>query len=209
MLVKDMTDKKRTEYLKSIKNGKLKLILDVLNDQDVKIATIKPIKTDDVYLGSEIIDFITKWRKFYKNNFFTQFKVTNERTFNWLQNIIMKSDNRIFFIIRDNDDRIICHIGVIFYNKSICELDNLAKDINCKIPGVITFVEKKLIEWLFKEMNIKKITGRLFSDNIKARTLHKRCGFKEIKEVKLSQTNRKILIVELKPGDIKTKTNHH
>jgi len=195
-----MTDRKRIEYLKNIKNGKIKLMFDVFNDHGAKVATLKPVKTDDVRVGSEIIDFMTKWREFYKDRFFTQFKITNERTLDWLQNKIMKDDNRIFFIIRDNNDRIIAHIGVIFNNKLICELDNLVKDINCKIPGVITFAEKRLIEWLFKVINIKKIIGRLFSDNIRARALHKKCGFKETKE--LESFNKKILLIELKPSYI-------
>jgi len=202
-----MTDEERIDYLKKIKNTKARLILEVFNDKKEQIATLTPLTICDVFMGSEIIKFMTKWREFYKDSFFTKFKGSNERTFVWLQNTIIKDDNRMFFIIKDISGEIVAHIGIIFYDKSVCELDNLIKDVNCRIPGVITFTEKRIIKWLFMQIGIKKITGRLFSDNIKARSLHKKCGFKEVKEIKLS--GKKVLLIELKSDYINTKINPH
>lgn len=176
-------------YLRDIKSGKVKVEFDILNDEGEKIGTLKPVIDSKIADNSETIRFITKWREYYKENFLTQFKVTEEGTWNWFENQVIKRDNRMFFIIETTDGRLIGHEGVIFFEKndSTCELDNLVKAVDCRIPGIMTYAGKTLIRWLFNRLDIKKITLRVFSDNLRAQTLYIRCGFSKTKEIGLKR----------------------
>ncbi len=175
-------------YLKNIKNGKVNCNLDVLNDECQKIAILKPVIDSKISDNSEIIRFITKWRKYYAENFLTQFKVTEERTKNWLDTYIVKRDDKILFMIETRDKKVIGHIGIIFKEDYLVgELDNVIKDKNCKVPGIMTYTLKTLINFLFNFLKLEKLTLRVFSDNLNARSLYSRCGFFKSKEVELKK----------------------
>jgi len=176
-------------YLRDIKNGRVKLSFDILNDAGEKIGALKPVLDSGIADNSEIIKFMTEWREYYKENFLTQFKMTEEGTKTWLENQIIKKDNRIFFIINAIDGKLIGHEGVIFFeeNESTCELDNVVKAIDCKIPGIMRYAVKTLIDWLFNHLDMKKIFVRVFSDNLKAQTLYRHCGFSKTKEIGLKR----------------------
>jgi len=176
-------------YLRDIKNGKVKIVLDILNDERKKIGTLKPVLDDRIEDNSKIIEFITKWREYYKENFLTQFKVTEERTKNWLKNQVIKKDNRILFMVKTIEEELAGHLGVIFFEKGdfVCELDNVVKALDCKTPGIMTYAVKTLTDWLFNFLGMEKIFLRVFSDNLKAQALYLRCGFSKVKEIGLKK----------------------
>ena len=175
-------------YLKNIKNGKVNCDLDVLNDEGEKIAILKPVIDSKLSDNSEIIRFITKWREYYAENFLTQFKVTEERTKNWLDTNLIKRDDKILFMIETRDKKVIGHIGVIFKEDySVGELDNVIKDKNCKVPRIMTYALKALINFLFNFLELEKLTLRVFSENLNAQALYSRCGFSKDKEVGLKK----------------------
>jgi len=192
-------------YLKDIKSGKLKLDIDFFNESGQKIGKLLPIVDSEIRDNSEIVKLMTKWRRDYKDKFFTQFEVTEERTKNWLDNQIIKRDNRIFFVIETSDKKLIGHIGVIFFEEgdSICELDNFVKDRDCQIPGIMTYATKALINFLFNSLKMKKLKLRVFSDNLRAQELYFRCGFSKVKEIgfKKEVTDDGIKYVEIRESD--------
>jgi ribosomal protein S18 acetylase RimI-like enzyme len=180
-------------YLKNIKNGGVKFSLDILNDEGEKIGILEPIVDSKIADNSGIVRFIKKWREYYRENFLTQFKVTKEGTKNWLENQVIKQNNKMLFMVKTTGGKLIGHEGVIFFeeDESTCELDNLVKAIDCKIPGIMTYAAKTLIEWLFDHLNMKKIFLKVFSDNLKAQDLYLRCGFSKTKEIGLKREIQK------------------
>lgn len=202
------TNREIVFYLRNVKNGKAKLSIDILNDENEKIGVLKPVTAREVTDNSEIVRFITKWREYYKENFLTQFKVTDNSTKNWLENQIIKRDDKILFIVEAIDGKLSGHEGVIFFknNDFVCELDNLVKSADCKIPGIMTYAEKSLIKWLFGCLGMEKITLRVFSDNLKTQALHHRCGFLKTGEIGLKKEIGKELVryVEMTETDKQT-----
>ena len=176
-------------HLKDIKSGKLKLDIDFFNEGGQKIGKLLPIVDSKIKDNSEIVKLMTGWRRDYKDKFFTQFEGTEERTKNWLENQIMKRDNRIFFMIETSDKKLMGHIGVIFFEEGdlICELDNFVKDKDCKIPGIMTYATKALINFLFNSLRIERLKLRVFSDNLEAQALYARCGFSKSEKVALKK----------------------
>ena len=195
-------------YLRNIKNGKVRLNIDILDDEGDKIGVLRPVMTREVADNSEIVSFIAKWREHYKENFLTQFKVTDDGTKNWLKNQIIRRDDKILFLVETIDGKLLGHEGVIFFenNDSSCELDNLVKSADCKIPGIMTYAEKSLIKWLFGCLGMEKITLRVFSDNLKTQALHHRCGFLKTGEIGLKKEIGKELVryVEMTETDKQT-----
>jgi RimJ/RimL family protein N-acetyltransferase len=176
-------------FLKNVKSGNIRFELDILNDKNEKLGKIRPILDSKISDNSEIIRFITKWREYYKENFLSQFPVSEERTKNWLQNQVINKDNRILFIIQTPDGKLAGHIGVIFFevDENTCEIDNVVKSADCNIPGLMYHALKTLNNFLFNSLKIKKIFLRVFSDNIKAKNLYLACGFSKTKEIKLKR----------------------
>ncbi len=202
-----LTKEKIISYLYEIKNGKLKIEIDFFNDKDQKLGKLKPVVDSKIKDNSKIVKLMTKWRKDYKDKFFTQFEITEERTKSWLDNQIIKSDDRIFFMIEINDKKLIGHIGVVFFkdNDLVCELDNFVKDKDCQISGIMTYATKALINFLFNSLKMEKLKIRVFSDNLKAQELYIRCGFSKIKEVGLKKeiTEDGIRYTEIEESDIR------
>jgi len=185
-----MANKKQIiSYLKNIKSRKLEMAIDLFDDRGQKVGELRPVIDGKVRDNSEIAKFITKLRKYYKDRFLTQFEVTEERTKRWLDIQTRERKDKIFFMIETNDNKLIGHMGIIFFEEDdlICELDNIAKDKDCKIPGIMTFAEKALINWLFDFLGMKKIKLKVFSDNLKTQALHSRCGFSKIQEIGLKK----------------------
>jgi RimJ/RimL family protein N-acetyltransferase len=176
-------------FLKDVKSGNIRFELDILSDKKEKLGKIRPILDSKISDNSEIIRFITKWREYYKENFISQFPVSEERTKNWLQNQVINKDNRILFIIQTPDGKLAGHIGVIFFevDEDTCEIDNVVKAADCNIPGLMYHALKTLNSFLFNSLKMKKIFLRVFSDNIKAKNLYLACGFSKTKEIKLKR----------------------
>ncbi len=193
-------------YLKDIKNGKVKLSLDILNRAGEKVGTLKPVLHSQIINNSEIVKLITNWRDYYKENFFTQFKVTEEKTKDWLKNQVLEKDNRIFFLIENIDGKLVGHEGIILLEEKnlTAELDNVIKAPECKIPGIMTQATKTLLNWLFNFLEIERAIVRLFSDNRRALALYERCGFYRVKEVGLRKEieGETIKYIQINEGDI-------
>jgi RimJ/RimL family protein N-acetyltransferase len=181
--------KKITSCLEDIKNGKLEMDIDFSDDKGQKIGKLKPVVDSKVRDNSEIVKFITKLRKYYKDKFLTQFEATEERTKKWLDAQIRERNDKILFMIETNDKKMVGHMGVIFFEEgnSTCELDNIAKDKDCLMPRIMTFATKALIDWLRDFLKMEKIKLRVFSDNLKAQELYFRCGFSKTQEIGLKK----------------------
>lgn len=201
-----MANKKIISYLEDIKNGKLKMDIDFFDDKGQKMGKLKPVVDSKMRDNSEIVKFITKLRKYYKDKFLTQFEATEERTKKWLDEQIRKRNDKLIFMIETNDKQIVGHMGVIFFEEgnSICELDNIAKDKDCRIPRIMTFAMKTFINWLHDFLKMEKIKLRVFSDNLKAQELYFRCGFSKTQEIGLKKetTEDGVKYVPIQENDI-------
>lgn len=138
-----------------------------------KIITLKLVDDSD-----ETVNCLTEWRKQYHSMFMSNFTISKERTKKWINEFILKNDTSIFFMIY-YDGKIVGNIGTNLYDKktNTAELDNMMKDPNCHIPGIMTTVEKVYLMWMFNVLKLSMIKGRLFSDNVRMMNVHLKCGW--------------------------------
>ena len=134
---------------------------------------LKLVDTSD-----ETVSLLYNLRKKYRKMFATDFEMTEDKTRNWIKNLILENSGRILFMIYFDNKKIGC-IGNGGYDEknNSSRLDNMMKDPLCNLPGAMTTVEKVYLKWMFDDLKLSKITGFLFSDNSRMINIHKKCGW--------------------------------
>jgi RimJ/RimL family protein N-acetyltransferase len=159
----------RTKILEIKKNGPVDIIKITFKGKDISLKVV-----DD---SNETISLLTEWRKKSKDMFATNFKMSNNRTKNWIQQNILKNPDCILFMIYVNNKKV-GNVAVDLFNEKLnsVELDNYMKDPTYDFPGMMTVVDKVFLKWIFEELKISKITTKIFADNYKMLNIHIRCG---------------------------------
>jgi RimJ/RimL family protein N-acetyltransferase len=134
---------------------------------------LKLVDTSD-----ETVSLLYNLRKKYRKMFATDFEMTEDKTRNWIKNLILGNTGRILFMIYFDNKKIGC-IGNGGYDEknNSSRLDNMMKDPLCNLSGAMTIVEKVYLKWMFDDLKLSKITGFLFSDNSRMINIHKKCGW--------------------------------
>ena len=126
----------------------------------------------------EVLRLLTSWRQKFMRYFLTQFKATIARTSTWLEEIVLKEDSRILFLILDEKGRPIGNFGVCNINEKSAELDNLIRGEKGGDVRLVYFSELALINWLFCSFDLDNIYLHIFSNNRRTLSLHETVGFK-------------------------------
>ena len=128
--------------------------------------------------SDETVILLTKWREMYRNNFGTDFSISEQKTREWLRKGVLENPDKIVFVIYV-ENRKIGIISTAEYDEKTNSaiLDTMMKDPTYKLPGLMTTIEKVYLKWMFDELNLSKITGFLFSDNKKMMGIHQKCGW--------------------------------
>lgn len=131
---------------------------------------------------------LTKWRKMFMKYFLTQFEPSVERTACWLKDYVVPSNDRILFLICDNDGRPVGNFGVCNIRLNSAELDNLIRGEKGGHPELIYFAEVALLKWLYTQFDLADVSLHVFSNNARTISLHERAGFRIYKEETLWKT---------------------
>jgi len=129
-----------------------------------------------------------EWRMKYWDGFETKFKGTLKGTKKWITESILGNPKRILFLIT-YDGQKIGHVGLDGYdemNNSIFFVDFM-RGVRGFAPGLMSYIEKKFIHWIFTNLKILTIQLRVFSDNYKTINLHERCGFLTVNSIPLKR----------------------
>lgn len=177
-----------TYYHKKLKEIKDRGCVDFMKiKHDGKDVILKLVDESD-----ETVNLLYNWRKKYRDMFATDFRMNEEKTRKWIKKDILENPERILFMIYFNNKKI-GNIGTAIYDKTTnsARLDNMMKDPNCNYPGIMTVVEKSYLKWMFDGLKLAKITGFLFSDNIKMMNIHKKCGWVTVDVVPVKRISTK------------------
>jgi len=150
--------------------------LDVIDESNTKIALLVPVGnwalSDEELLG----DF-AKWRQIFMRFFLTQFTASKESTKNYLKNLSIGQEDRIFFAIYV-DNLLVGHIGLSNVTGSKAELDNIIRGVSGGHKDLMFFTEKALLNWAFNTLKVEAVEAQVMSRNFLALSLHERFGFK-------------------------------
>jgi len=155
------------------------------------------IKMDDVHSSAflmpidtsqETVYLLTKWRKKYGEYFATKFEPTENRTRKWLKEQVTENRDKILFLIILNKKKV-GHIGLFNYDKNdnSAEIDNVLRGERKEHRGLMEKIIYSIFDLGFKNLQLSKITLKVFGDNDKAINLYKRCGMSEVKHIPLKK----------------------
>jgi RimJ/RimL family protein N-acetyltransferase len=152
------------------------------------IAYLRPVATGGEDLNEEDVNYLTRWRNQFVHSFLTEFNSTNERTRQWLVNLVGPSDDRILFMVDDASGRTFAYMGLAFIDwvEGTVEADAIVRGRACP-KGTMTLALRSLIDWARKSLGVGKISVRVRSDNT-ALEFYKKFGFVETERVTLRQT---------------------
>ncbi len=133
------------------------------------------------------IEHIRLWRQRAMKMFLTQFESTFEKTLEYLKNFSIDQKNRIFFLLYDDFDRFVGHIGIANVNEGKGELDNLMRGTDGGHPRLIYFAEVGLLNWCFKNLGLLESDVRVLSYNWLVISLHEEVGYKIVENIPLKK----------------------
>jgi len=158
-----------------------KKIKELKNNATVNFTKIS-VDNNDVVLrvvdySDETIELLTNWRNKFWDAFPVKFHATKDLTKKWLREQVYDKSDRILFLIILNDIKI-GHIGSYRYNSidNSAQIDNVLRSIRGSVPGLMEKVTTFMINWMFNELHLSKVSLKVFSDNFKAINLYERCG---------------------------------
>jgi RimJ/RimL family protein N-acetyltransferase len=172
--------------IKGLNGNPSQFKIPIYTSENIKIGTLRPVDTI-LCKSPDVIEKLTSWRRTYMRYFLSQFPASEERTKNWLENVVLPSDNRILFLIYDNFGKAIGNIGACDIKPDEAELDNLIRGEIVDGPKFMFFAEIALLSWLYFQIYINTVVLHVFSNNFRAIKLYSQTGFSEKRRFNLSQ----------------------
>ena len=150
--------------------------LPVFNEDGTLIGTLMCVD-EGLAHDPSVIEDLTQWRTRNMRYFLSQFDATAERTLQWLDKVILPSDDRLLFLICTEASDIVGNFGLCNMRAEHAELDNLIRGRNGGGARLIFFSELAILAWLFGKLEIPIATLHVFSNNARTIRLHSSVGF--------------------------------
>jgi len=150
--------------------------LPIYNNENMKLGVLVPVGPW-ILDHPDKIESICAWRQNAMKMFLAQFESTYERSINYLKNLSIAQEDRIFFLIFDDRERFIGHIGLSNIDGTQGELDNLMRGVPGGNPRIIFFSELALLSWAFNELGLEESNLRVLSINWTVIGLHESVGY--------------------------------
>lgn len=181
-----MIKNKIKQYKQESKNDVLHLV--PLYQGDILIGYLRPITFDYPYTLPSVISLLSKWRRENPEAATGCFEVTDERTEKWLNNLVLKNENRILFLIQDINNQFIGHLGLadINYEKFTADIDAVLKGESCP-SGIMSTALDRIIKWAMAELDIQQIYLDVFNDNEHAINFYTNNHFIEVERIALEK----------------------
>lgn len=156
----------------------------VTNQASDRIGTLVPVGAW-ILEDSPTIEAICAWRQAAMRMFLVQFESTHARTRSYLKDLSIGQEGRLFFMLFDETNQLIGHLGVSEVNEQGCELDNVMRAVKGGDPRLIYYAEATLLHWSFTNLHVEECCARVVSYNWMAISLHEEIGFLAVETVAL------------------------
>jgi RimJ/RimL family protein N-acetyltransferase len=149
---------------------------------------LRPITLSSLHNRAEI-QTLADWRRASGEWFTTQFPVTEDGTRDWLQHQVIEAEDRILFIVEDEEHTPIGQIGLIHYdeNKKECEFDNLLRGKKGRLGNIIIYALIAIGAWSLRVLDIQKGYINVLADNFRAIEIYRRLGAQEVRRFQLNK----------------------
>jgi hypothetical protein len=181
---------KYINYISSMKKNSFEeaflLRIFVLDSERNNVGYLVPV--GNWILSDELkIEQIRLWRQRTMRMFLTQFESSFDKTLGYLKNLSIEQKGRIFFLLYDDKDQFVGHMGIANVDGNKGELDNLMRGINGGHPRLVYFAEVALLNWCFNNLEISESDVRVISYNWLTLALHEEVGYKLSENIPLKK----------------------
>lgn len=141
-------------------------------------------------ISPQFIGLFSKWRKENPEGFASVFEITDQRTENWLDNVLLKRADRILFVICNINLKPIGHLGLSSFDfrNNTCEIDNVVRGVKNRHPGLMSDALQAIIKWGVSMLPLNDIFLRVLEDNPHAILFYKNNGFIITEKIPLYKT---------------------
>lgn len=147
--------------------------------RDFSEYRLAPISSRDE-LNGELVEELLRWRVSAK--FHGDENLSLAGTARWLKNHLLELDDRILFVVLDGFGNRLGHLGLWFRSDEELELDNVIKNPNANVPGVMSEATKSLGRWVNEFLGIEKIYLRVREGNSHAINFYQNLGFIDVQD---------------------------
>ena len=171
---------------KSNEIPKQRFVIPVFDREGKLIATLACVDRE-LASDMEIVADLTAWRQRYMHYFLTQFEATVSRTKEWLENIVIPSPDRMFFIIYLTTGEAIGNFGICKMTAFSGELDNIIRGKKLDTSELIYYCALSLLSWMFGHLGYLTSSLHVFSNNQPAIRLYLSIGFSVLNIIQLTR----------------------
>ncbi len=146
---------------------------------------LRPVATWQDRLNRSDVCALTEWRNRFVTSFLTEFHATEERTANWLVNVVGPNPNKILFMVDHIEGDTFGYMGLDFIDWTQCsgEADAIVRGKSAP-RGAMATALTALVVWARSQLGLGEICVRVRSDNPALRFFEK-VGFQEFRRVAL------------------------
>lgn len=147
---------------------------------------LRPV-TREVLHNTDELSKLTEWRRSSSTRFATEFAGSEESTRSWLEHQVLGADDRILFIVEDEDHTPVGQMGLLDYDETeqTCELDNLLRGQKGKFGNIMIYALIAFGEWSVRTLNLRSAYIHVLADNYRAIRIYKSFGAVEIERIPL------------------------
>lgn len=95
----------------------------------------------------------------------------------WLENLVLRNEDRILFLVFDSNLEIQGHLGIWLRDGEIFEIDNVIKDQTCETKGIFSYALRTLCLWFYEFIGECNIQLRVLDKNKHAINFYKKNEF--------------------------------
>ena len=182
VLIKNLITSMKVDFF----DDALSNALPIFDSKKNEIGKLIPIG-NWILTHKEKIEDLSKWRQKNMKFFFSQFNSSYKRTLWYIKNFSIEQNNRIFFLIYANNDKLIGHIGLAEIEKNFATMYNMVRGEEGGDPKLMYYSMIAIINWSFKILNIENLYGRIISYNWLTIFLYEEISFKIIERIPLKK----------------------
>lgn len=151
--------------------------LAVRDDAGALMAHMAAVSARDC-VDPRVVSRLTDFRRANAERFFSTFEPSEARTRSWLERGL-KDDQRILFLIRRPEVGLVGHFGLAGVTSEQAELDNALLGVRDDAqPRFFELCVRRVIQWAFEALKVRRVYARVLSENLPARWLNKRLGLR-------------------------------
>jgi perosamine synthetase len=141
--------------------------------EDYHLVPISRMHLNNPLIISKLIEFRNSNIKLWPGA-----KLVDENsTLTWLEELVLKNDDRILFLVQDSHQVIHGHIGIWLRDNTIFEIDNVIKDYKCNIKGLFSEALRTLCKWANEFIGESEFYLRVLNTNEHAIKFYERNRF--------------------------------